>query len=151
MNYTCNCNEGKDSDAALISEVFAHPVIPYIPEKSSVGRNRSTFNVRCSWTEGYIKGTLQVFEGIKVYPKRKRMTLTRHIANQKICINIWEKRAPRKNTNISKWGKAFINYEKFSKEQHRSIPASPAVHQYHRRTDALRYQRPHPWTAPIAL
>lgn len=48
MNYTHNHNKKKGSDAASDSEVFAHLVIPYIPEKSSAERNRSTFKVRCN-------------------------------------------------------------------------------------------------------
>lgn len=48
MNYTHDHKELKGSDVASASEVFAHPVTPHIPERSSVDRNRSTFKVRCN-------------------------------------------------------------------------------------------------------
>lgn len=48
MNYTHNHKEGKGSDVASASEVFAHPVAPCIPERSPVDRNRSTFKARCN-------------------------------------------------------------------------------------------------------
>lgn len=116
MNYTHNHKEEEGSDVAAAPEVFAHPVTPRIPERSSVDRNGSAFKVRCNWTDRYQRHHTRFCCKSKDLHQYSR-----------------EMSTEGKNSNTSKLDKLLINHERDSSKH----SVSPGLSQYHSLTDVL--------------